>query len=54
MLVTDFGANFFLFFLSLGKPILQTIIKIKTYARETQIKNAYHVSMTRTHLKWSG
>ncbi|POI28400.1 hypothetical protein CIB84_007850 [Bambusicola thoracicus] len=25
-----------------GKPILQTIIKIKTYARETQIKNAYH------------
>lgn len=38
-------------FLSPGKPILQTIIKIKTYARETQIKNAYHVSMTCTHLR---
>ncbi|KAI1234983.1 hypothetical protein IHE44_0002611 [Lamprotornis superbus] len=27
------------------KPILQTITKTKTYVRETQIKNAHHVSI---------
>lgn len=47
----SYTCNLMLFFFSPGKPILQTIIKIKTYARETQIKNAYHVSMTCTHLR---
>lgn len=39
-----------LFFVSPGKLIRQTIIKIKTYARETQIKKAHHVSMLCTPL----
>lgn len=42
--VTDFWCVF-LSSLSAGKPILQTITKTKTYVRETQIKNAHHVSI---------
>lgn len=42
-----FGA-FPLSSLSAGKPILQTITKTKTYVRETQIKNAHHVSIACT------
>lgn len=42
--VTDFRC-ISLLPLSAGKPILQTITKTKTYARETQIKNAHHVSI---------
>lgn len=44
VLVTDFWC-ISLSSLSAGKPILQTITKTKTYARETQIKNAHHVSI---------